>query len=94
MTEVDVKKLATLSRIAVSDEELAQLEREIPEILTFVEQIQEAAVSLQKEVGPHYNVMREDDHVHESGEYSEELVASMPESKNGYLKVRKIINQD
>ncbi|MDO8561924.1 MAG: Asp-tRNA(Asn)/Glu-tRNA(Gln) amidotransferase subunit GatC [bacterium] len=43
--KVDVRALARLARLEVSDEELAKLEREIPDILKFVETIQ--AVSAQ-----------------------------------------------
>jgi len=94
MTDVDVAKLALLSRIAVSDEELAELGREIPEILAFVEQISEAGGELTKDVGDHYNVMREDGEPHETGEYTEAMLAAMPNTKDGYLQVRKIISQD
>jgi len=37
---IDVRALASLARLEVSDEELAKLEKEIPEILKFVETIQ------------------------------------------------------
>ncbi len=95
MTDVDVAKLAELSRIAVSEEELAQLEKEIPEILHFVEQIAEAGGEPAKEVGGHYNIFREDGESHESGEYSDTLVDAMPQkTEDGYLKVRKIISHD
>lgn len=94
MTDVDIKKLAELSRIAVSDEEMKQLEQEIPEILAFVEQITEAGGDVSKETGEHYNSMREDGEPHESGKYTKEMLDAMPDEKDGYLRVRKIIQQD
>lgn len=94
MTKVDVAKLANLARIAIPDEDIKKLEQEIPEILTFVEHINEAGGEVTKEAGEHYNVMREDTNAHESGKYTEDMVTSMPDSKNGYLRVRKIITQD
>ena len=94
MTDVDVQKLAELSRIAISDDEVARLEKEIPDILHFVEQIQEAGAEPRKEVGALYNVLREDEHPHEPGMYTEDILKTMPQSKDGYLKVRKIISQD
>tara|TARA_B100000745_G_scaffold300516_1_gene254913 strand:+ start:14910 stop:15197 length:288 start_codon:yes stop_codon:yes gene_type:complete len=95
MTDVDVGKLAELSRIAVSEAELMQLEKEIPEILRFVEQISEAGGEVSKSTGDHYNVFREDTHAHESGLYSQTLIDAMPhKTEEGYLKVRKIISQE
>ncbi|MAZ67601.1 hypothetical protein CL652_02425 [bacterium] len=94
MTDVDVTKLAKLSRIAVSDEEMKDLEKEVPEILAFVEQIAEAGGEVAKETGEHYNILREDTEPHESSAYTNEMLEAMPDAKNGYLKVRKIISQD
>ena len=45
------------------------------------------------EFGAVHNVMREDD-VKDSGKYREELIAEFPESKDDYLKVRKILSQE
>ncbi|PCI30687.1 Asp-tRNA(Asn)/Glu-tRNA(Gln) amidotransferase GatCAB subunit C [Candidatus Kaiserbacteria bacterium] len=95
MTDVDIKKLAELSRLSIGDEELKQLEQEIPEILEFVDQIKDAKLAgTEKEVGEHYNIMREDGEPHETGKYTKDMIDAMPDSKNGYLKVRKIIQQD
>jgi len=93
MIEVGIAKLADLSRIAVSDEEIKKLEREIPEILAFVDQIKEAGGEITKETGDHYNIMRKDENPHKAGMYTTEIVDAMPDSKNGYLRVRKIITQ-
>ncbi len=95
MTDIDIRKLAKLSRIEVSDSEVEQLEKQIPEILSFVEQIQDAGGEVKKETGDHYNVFREDENPHESGVYSEDLIEAMPKhSEDGYLQVKKIIAQD
>jgi aspartyl/glutamyl-tRNA(Asn/Gln) amidotransferase C subunit len=94
MTNADVAKLARLSRIAIADEEIQELEKEVLEILAFVEQIGDAGGGVTKETGEHYNIMREDGEPHESGIYTDEMTAAMPDTKKGYLRVRKIISQD
>lgn len=43
LTESDIKKLASLSRIRISDEETAQFTKEIDSILGYVEQIKEVS---------------------------------------------------
>ncbi len=94
MTDVDIAKLAQLARIAIDTEEQKELERDIPAILAFVEQIQAAGGEVTKETGDHYNIFREDGEPHAPGAYTDEMLASMPNEKDGYLRVRKIISQD
>lgn len=92
---IDIEKLAGLSRIAITEPEKVQLEKELPEILAFVEQVNEAGGEVQKETGKHYNIFREDTDPHESGVYTDILVEAMPKKTDDkYLKVRKIIQQD
>lgn len=94
MVEVDIAKLAHLARIAMTEKEIEELKREIPDIIAFVDQITQAGGEVTKETGDHYNIMREDEDPHESGKYTKEMVDAMPNSKDGYLRVRKIITQD
>ena len=93
MTDVDIAKLALLARIAVDEGEMEELQHDLPEILAFVEKIQEAGGEIIKETGEHYNVMREDGEPHESGAYTKDMLSAMPNEKDGYLRVRKIIDQ-
>lgn len=95
MTDIDIRKLSALSRVAVTDEEVAALEREIPDILAFVDQIADAGGEAGHYIGDNYNVLREDAHPHETGVYTQELVDAMPsKTDDNYLRVRKIIAQD
>ena len=57
---VDIAALAKLARLEVSDAELKKLEKEIPDILHFVEQIQAASVATggEPQTPPLHNVMR------------------------------------
>ncbi len=95
MIDVDIQKLAGLSRIEVSNNEQVQLKKELPAILQFVEQIRDAGGEIKKETSDHYNVFREDTNPHAGGVYTKELLDAMPKkTDDGYLKVRKIITQD
>lgn len=95
MTNVDIRKLAELTRVAVTDEEVKQLEKEVPAILAFVEQVAETGAVAGKSEGEHRNIFREDENPHKTGEHTQVLLDAMPQhTKEGYLKVRKIIPQD
>lgn len=88
----DVEHLANLSRVAISDSEKEELKNDLEEILSFVSQIKEASVeTINPDVGTHYNVMRDDEHSHEAGIFSEDLLSSALSRKENYVVVKKIL---
>ena len=95
-TKVDVRALAALARMEVGEAELEQLEKEIPSILEFVETIQAASVEdfgEPKKASALRNVMREDTEPHESGIYTEKLLAQAPATKDGRIVVKQVISR-
>lgn len=89
--KVDVKALAALARVDVSDAELKKLEKVIPEILAFVDVVQKAAGSAPSTRPLIRNVMREDGAPHEKGKYTELLLAQAHTRKDDYFVVKQII---
>jgi len=90
----DVKKLALLSRIALSEDEVAKFQSEINSIVAYIDTIQKVELSKIPE-GTVYldniNVMREDANPHEPGIHTEELLAQAARREGQYLKVKKIL---
>lgn len=93
MTQVDVRALAKLARLEVSDEELARLEKEIPAILSFVEQIQQVSATVTPESPEHRNVMREDTNPHEGGLYTEDLLTAAPATRDNQIAVKQVLSK-
>jgi aspartyl-tRNA(Asn)/glutamyl-tRNA(Gln) amidotransferase subunit C len=91
--KVDVRALANLARMEVSDEEVAKLEKELPGILTFVEQIQKASAEAPAEAHEHRNVMREDENPHESGLYTKRLLDAAPAQDKDQVVVKQVLRQ-
>jgi aspartyl-tRNA(Asn)/glutamyl-tRNA(Gln) amidotransferase subunit C len=89
----DIKKLAHLARIEIPQGEEEQLLRDIENILAYVGQVSAVEVPAEEleKTGTVYNVFRDDDESHESGEYTEALMNEAPRTENGYLKVKKIL---
>ncbi len=92
----DVKKLAELSRIEMSEAEMGELAHEMESILDFVSQVSEITGSAppldsKRGMGGVINVMREDTNPNESGTYTAKILDEMPNVENGYLKVKKIL---
>lgn len=100
MKAEDVRKLASLARIKVADDELEKFTKEFDAILTYVGQLEKLNVEAAKEKPALRNVMREDGEPHEAGKYTEKLVEQFPafaEATAGkpedgtYLAVKQII---
>lgn len=90
---VDIKTLAKLARVEISDEESARLEKEIPTILKFVETIQKVSGDAPKDVSELRNVMREDGNPHESGVHTQELLQAAPQKKDDRISVQQVISR-
>jgi aspartyl-tRNA(Asn)/glutamyl-tRNA(Gln) amidotransferase subunit C len=92
LTQDDTKKLATLARIALSPEELEKYTQDISKVLEYVEALQAVDVSGVEEVSQVtglVNVQREDVAIHEGNR--EEILATVPELKDEYIKVKAIL---
>jgi aspartyl-tRNA(Asn)/glutamyl-tRNA(Gln) amidotransferase subunit C len=89
----DIEKLAKLARIQLDEEEKNRLLKEIDPILGYVAQIQEVSSKgdSTKKAGEIKNIMREDEVLNGTGQFTDALVADMPESEDGFLKVKKIL---
>ncbi len=87
----DIKKLATMARLDMSEEELENMANEFDPILAYVGQVQEVKQSDTTPVYVLENVMREDVVTNKSGECSDKIIEQMPDSQDGFLKVKQIL---
>jgi aspartyl-tRNA(Asn)/glutamyl-tRNA(Gln) amidotransferase subunit C len=93
ITTDDVKYVAALAKIAVSDDEAARLTKELAAILSYVEQLDAVdTTGLQ----PTYQVtgltnMTREDEVIDYGTTQEDLLKNVPRSRDGYIEVPKVL---
>jgi aspartyl-tRNA(Asn)/glutamyl-tRNA(Gln) amidotransferase subunit C len=88
----DVEKLAQLARIELPDSEKEGILNDLKSILGYINQIEQVDVSSVKDVQYTLrNVMRADENPHETGANTKEIIAEMPESQDGFLKVQSIL---
>jgi len=89
----EVEKLAELSRIALSEEEKVKLQGELEGILGYIDVIKNAPTdsATKGDLPLHRNIFRDDGEPHETGEYTDKLLAEAPRKSDGYLKVKKIL---
>jgi len=86
----DVENLAELARLDLSTEEKETMLKDMDSILGYVKQIEEIKISDAQSEYKIHNVWREDEVV--SKEFSRDLIIEQfPDSKDGFLKVKKIL---
>jgi aspartyl-tRNA(Asn)/glutamyl-tRNA(Gln) amidotransferase subunit C len=94
LSKDDVLKLASLSRLALTEDELNEFVAEISEILQYVEQLQSVDIDGVKptnQVTGLTNVMR-DDEVIDYGYKPTDLLKNVPSVEDNQLKVKRMIN--
>ena len=92
ITREEIVKLATLSRLKLSDEEITHMQQDMGAILAYVDKLKSAPVS---ETGPmisvNKNVLREDANAHVGGVFTKKLIELAPKKEGNYFKVKKIL---
>ncbi len=94
ISKADIKKLANLSRLALTEKEEDSFSNEIGAILGYVGNINSL---VSNEVAPKYdhkNILREDVVLHPGGEFTEKLLSNAPEREENFVKVKKILNAE
>ena len=90
--QATVRKVANLARIRVSDEQVANLEGELNQILEFVEQLSEVntdSVAPLTSAVEMTQPLRAD--VVNDGGYADQIVKNAPASDDGFFLVPKVI---
>jgi aspartyl-tRNA(Asn)/glutamyl-tRNA(Gln) amidotransferase subunit C len=91
----EVRKLAALARIEVTDEEVEKFAKEFDDILAYVGKIEGLQVSGEPDRLPRVrNVLREDARTHEAGAHTEALRNQFPDREGNSLKVKQIVSYD
>lgn len=89
----EVKHVANLARLAVTEEEAEQMKKELDAIITFAEQLNELDTTNIKptsHVLKMVNVLREDRAM--EGLSVEEVVKNAPDHQDGYIRVPSIMD--
>ena len=91
----DVKKLAALARIEVTEEELPAFTKEFDAILAYVGQLEKLDLPPGLVGEPKLkNVFRADANPTPPGTWTEKIVAAFPQKEGNALRVKQIISHD
>ncbi len=93
LTTDEVKKVATLARIELREGEVEKYQKELSSIIDYVEQLKEVdteGLEIVSSVTGLSNVTRPDKPV--LIKYQEDILNNAPATKDGYYKVKSILN--
>jgi len=92
LTKDDVLKLAQLSMISLSEEEVSKFQVELDEIVSYINMLSSADVSglePTNQVTGLVNVMREDEI--KKTVSADELLKNLPDREDNYIKVKRVL---
>lgn len=89
----EIKHIAQLARVGLKEKEAQKFQKEISEILNYFNQLKKADISKTDSDGyiSMKNIVRSDEVKKKSPEEIKKLVEMMPETKDGYLKIKTIL---
>lgn len=90
----DVKHLADLARLKLSEEETGKIQKELESVLLFVDQLKDADVSDTKplyQIGLMENQTRQDQVENFDG--AKEIILEFPEKEGDQLKVKSVFKK-
>jgi aspartyl/glutamyl-tRNA(Asn/Gln) amidotransferase C subunit len=95
MERSDILHLASLSRLALTEEEIARFQKESDAILAYVDAIKDMAGTPRvPQVGLHQNPLRDDVVTNAPGSYTERLLAALPKRVGNHALVKRILSND
>ena len=87
-----VKQFAATTRLALSDEEVESLAKDLEVTLGYINQVDELSIEDSGPIVPtHRNVVREDVVTTETGEYTNLMLSQAIGQADGFVKVKKIL---
>jgi aspartyl-tRNA(Asn)/glutamyl-tRNA(Gln) amidotransferase subunit C len=93
LSKEEVKRIAQLARLEISEEEAEKYSKELSDILGFVEKLNEAdteGIEPIAHITGAKNIVREDKVVEYSDETKENIINNFPEKKDRFDKVKAV----
>lgn len=93
LSKEEVKHIAKLSRLDLTDAEIEKMQKDLSEILSYFDLLKSASVPPKRDYGEtkKANALRSDEAVPQSREVVEKIIQSAPDKKDDYIKVRTIL---
>ena len=97
MNREEIEHLASLARIKLTEGEVERLPNELTAIVSYVSAVSDIVSDTdnsEPQVGARYNVFRKDVVTNQPDQYTEDILAEMPETEGRFMSVKKILQVD
>jgi len=94
VNQEEVRHIAKLARLGLTEEEVRKFQKDLAAILDMIEKLKEinvANVEPTTQVTGLENKMRPDESEKKGAEIRKNILANAPETKDGYIKVKAIL---
>lgn len=94
LTKELVIHIANLARLELTDEEIIKMQKDLAEILGYIDQLNKvdtSGVDLQKTELALQNVLRDDAAVSQTPETNEKMLSQAPNRDGSHIKVKEIL---
>lgn len=91
MNNDDIRTLADLARLHISEEDAREYREDFDRILDYINTIESVEVKEIERSHVHYNAVRDDTLSYEPGEFTQALLREAPEVEDKYVVVSKIL---
>lgn len=95
LTKEEVKHIADLSRLELSEKEIIAMQKDLSAVLDYfniLKKVDTSAVKFESgEILPIEKVTRKDEVFSQTREVVEKLIQAAPDKKDGYVKVKAIL---
>lgn len=91
MDKENIKNLAELAKINLTDDEIESFSGDFKAILDYVSQIESVSISSEEESFWTKNLMREDENPNSPGEHRENVISEVPHKEGDFVRVKKIL---
>ena len=92
MTLEEVKKLANMMRLEISDEEALSIGSDMDAVIHYIDQLKEVSVPDTDTIRPVlFNIAREDEIGNETGKYTSAILEQAPDREGDFVKVKKVL---
>lgn len=93
LSEEEVKHIALLARIGLKEDEVGKYRKALSGVLDFFKDLEKADVSdigVSRQIIGRENILRRDEARERTVLQTEPLMANVPETKDGYVKVKSV----
>lgn len=94
ITKEEVKHIAKLARLGLTEPEIEKFQKDLSAILDYFEKLKEVDISGIEPTSHSVlveNLMRRDESKEEKIEIREKIIEGVPETKEGFVKVKSIL---